>query len=74
MFNVKNENSLASVMSSYHSYIAEMATIGKPVWVEPYLDAFGFSRVITVSVPIYYQKDSTTLRIIVGVAAIDITM
>ena len=61
-------------MSSYHSYIAERAVVGSPVWVEPYLDAFGFSRVITVSIPIYYQKNINNLRLIVGVAAIDITM
>ena len=41
-------------MKNYYTYISEGVTISSPVWTEPYEDAFGFGKMVTVSMPIYY--------------------
>ena len=74
MFNIRNTNSLADTMGSYYTYIAAGVEIDNPVWTEPYDDAFGFGRMVTVSYPIYYTNEQSEIRYIVGVASIDVTM
>lgn len=59
-------------MRNYYSYISEGVEITHPVWTEPYEDAFGFGRMVTVSMPIYYEESG--IRTILGVAGIDILM
>ena len=59
-------------MSSYYTYVAEGLQIESPVWTEPYDDFFGFGRMVTVSMPIYYEEDNITK--ILGVAGIDVVM
>ena len=59
-------------MRSYYIYISEGIEITNPVWTEPYDDAFGFGRMVTVSMPIYYEE--TGIRKILGVAGIDVVM
>ena len=57
MFEIRDSSSssqLATKMKNYYSYIAKGLTIEKPVWTEPYYDAFGLGRMVTVSMPIYY--------------------
>ena len=46
---------LTTIMRNYYVYISEGVSITKPVWTEPYDDAFGFGRLVTVSMPIYYE-------------------
>ena len=74
MFNIRNTNSLADTMGSYYTYIAAGVEIDNPVWTEPYDDAFGFGRMVTVSYPIYYTNEQSGIRYIVGVASIDVTI
>ena len=57
-------------MKNYYTYLSEGLKITEPVWTEPYEDAFGFGRMVTVSMPIYYEENG--IRIILGVAGIDI--
>ena len=57
-------------MRNYYTYISEGVEITSPVWTEPYIDAFGFGKMVTVSMPIYYKEGE--IRIILGVAGIDI--
>ena len=57
-------------MRNYYSYISEGVEITEAVWTEPYIDAFGFGKMVTVSMPIYYEEGS--IRTILGVAGIDI--
>ena len=57
-------------MRNYYTYISEGLKITKAVWTEPYEDAFGFGKMVTVSMPIYYEESG--VRIILGVAGIDI--
>lgn len=74
-FNIKNTSSaseLADIMKNYHTYISEGVTIQSPVWSEPYVDAFGFGKMVTVSMPIYYTENS--IRSVLGVAGIDISL
>ena len=59
-------------MREYYTFIAEGVSIDSPVWTEPYEDAFGFGRMVTVSMPIYYQNSD--IRTILGVAGIDVVM
>jgi hypothetical protein len=47
-------------------------SITSPVWTEPYEDAFGFGRMVTVSLPVYYTENS--VRKILGVVGIDVVM
>lgn len=73
MFKIEDSSStseLATVMKNYHTYISEGVTISAPVWTEPYEDAFGFGRMVTVSMPIYYTEND--IRSVLGVAGIDI--
>ena len=39
-------------------------------WTEPYEDAFGFGRLVTVSMPVYYQEGG--VRKILGVVGIEV--
>lgn len=75
-FNVESEDDsksgLASTMKNYFIFLAEGTSIEKPVWTEPYDDAFGFGRLVTVSMPIYYEERD--VRKILGVAGIDVVM
>ena len=57
-------------MKNYYSYISRGVSIKKPVWTEPYIDAFGFGKMVTVSMPIYHEESG--IRTILGVAGIDI--
>ena len=57
-------------MRNYYVYISKGVSIIKPVWTEPYDDAFGFGRLVTVSMPIYYEESG--VRLILGVAGIDV--
>ena len=52
--------------------MSEGISLVDPVWTEPYDDFFGFGRLVTVSMPIYYQEGN--IRTILGVAGIDVTM
>ena len=56
MYEVEDSDSsnLATLMKSYYIYISEGISITDPIWTEPYEDFFGFGRVVTVSMPIYY--------------------
>ena len=75
MFQISDSSSssaLATTMRSYYTYISEGVSISSPVWTEPYDDAFGFGRLVTVSMPIYYTEGS--IRSILGVAGIDVTV
>ena len=42
------------------------------MWTEPYDDFFGFGRMVTVSMPIYYVEND--IRKILGVAGIDVVI
>lgn len=57
-------------MRNYYTYISEGLEITEAVWTEPYIDSFGFGRMVTVSMPIYYEENG--IRVILGVAGIDI--
>lgn len=59
-------------MRGYYTYISEGIQISDPIWTEPYEDAFGFGRMVTVSMPIYYEENG--IRQILGVAGIDVVM
>ena len=74
MYEVEDSDSseLATLMKSYYIYISEGISIEEPVWTQPYEDFFGFGRMVTVSMPIYYTESS--VRKILGVAGIDVTM
>lgn len=75
MFEVTDSGSsseLTTTMRSYYIYMSEGIQISKPVWTEPYEDFFGFGRLVTVSMPIYYEEGG--IRTILGVAGIDVTM
>ena len=65
-----SDSALTTTMRGYYTYISEGVTIQYPVWTEPYEDAFGFGRMVTVSMPIYYEESG--IRSILGVAGIDI--
>lgn len=73
MFEIEDTSSdseLATTMKNYHTYLSEGVTIDSPVWTEPYEDAFGFGKMVTVSMPIYYTEDG--IRSVLGVAGIDV--
>ena len=73
MFQIADSGStsaLATTMRNYYTYISEGVSISQPVWTEPYQDAFGFGKLVTVSMPIYYEENG--FRTILGVAAIDV--
>ena len=58
MFEIVDSSSyseLATTMRNYYVYIAEGVTITKPIWTGPYEDAFGFGKLLTVSIPIYHR-------------------
>lgn len=57
-------------MRNYYTYISEGVSITNPVWTEPYEDAFGFGKLVTVSMPIYFLENG--VRFILGVAGIDV--
>lgn len=50
-----SDSALTTTMRGYYTYISEGVTIENPVWTEPYEDAFGFGRLVTCSLPIYYE-------------------
>ena len=52
-----SDSSLATVMKNYYTYIAEGVTIDSPSWTEPYEDAFGLGRMVTVSQAVYYEEN-----------------
>ena len=58
MFEIEDSASdsvLATTMKNYYSYISKGVSITEPVWTEPYIDAFGFGKMVTVSMPVYYE-------------------
>lgn len=58
MFEITDTSSnsnLVTVMRNYYTYVSQGVTITNPIWTEPYEDAFGFGRMVTVSMPIYYM-------------------
>ena len=57
-------------MKNYYTYLSEGIEVTSPVWTEPYIDSFGFGKMVTVSMPIYYEESG--IRAILGVAGIDI--
>ena len=59
-------------MRNYSVYLAEGIEVTEPVWTEPYIDAFGFGRMVTVSMPIYYTQSG--IRKTLGVAGLDVVM
>lgn len=59
-------------MRNYSVYLAEGIEVTEPVWTEPYIDAFGFGRMVTVSMPIYYTENG--IRKILGVTGLDVVM
>ena len=67
-----SSTSLVTVMRDYYTFIAEGVQINSPVWTEPYDDAFGLGRMVTVSMPIYYYENS--IRTILGVVGLDVSM
>ena len=72
MFEIEDsasDSALATTMRNYYSYISEGVEITNPVWTEPYTDAFGFGKMVTVSMPVYYEEN---IRTILGVVGIDI--
>ena len=60
-------------MSLYHLFLQQGVSITEPVWSEPYVDAFGAGRIITVSFPIY-TTNQDEIKMLLGVAAIDVAM
>lgn len=42
-------------MQKYYTYLAKGLSRESPVWTEPYDDAFGYGRMVTVAMPIYYR-------------------
>ena len=57
MFKVEDsasDSELTTLMRAYYTYISEGIEVPNPVWTEPYDDFFGFGRMVTVSMPIYY--------------------
>ena len=52
--------------------MADSTNLTRPVWTEPYIDAFGFGRMVTVSMPVYLT-DGGSVRVI-GVTGIDVVM
>ena len=53
---VNDNGNLRDVMSNYYNYFATVRQVSdnlKPVWVEPYIDAFGLGEVTTVSRALY---------------------
>ena len=65
-----SDSALATTIRNYYTYISEGVSITSPVWTEPYIDAFGFGRLVTVSMPIYYEENG--IRSILGVSGIDV--
>ena len=64
-------------MRNYSTYIAEGINVTYPIWTQPYEDAFGFGRMVTVSMPVYYsEKDQNgkIIRKILGVVGVDVIM
>ena len=55
MFKINDTKTLPNTMADYHKYISKAITVNSPVWTEPYDDAFGFGRMVTVSYPVYYK-------------------
>ena len=75
MFKVEDsasDSELTTLMRAYYTYISEGIEVPNPVWTEPYDDFFGFGRMVTVSMPIYYEESG--IRKILGVAGIDVVM
>lgn len=71
--NVGSTSELITTMRNYYKYVSEGIHIETPIWVQPYEDAFGFGTIVSVAMPIYYT-DTSGIRIILGVAAIDVTL
>ena len=69
---ISSASSLATVMRNYFTFIAEGVTTTNPVWTEPYDDAFGLGRMVTVSMPVYYTENN--IRTILGVIGLDVSM
>ena len=67
-----SDSSIATVMRNYYTYVAEGLSIDSPVWTEPYEDAFGLGRMVTVSMPVYYEENS--IRKILGVIGLDVSL
>ena len=44
-----SKSQLATIMRNYYTYIAEGVSIDHPVWTQPYWDAFGLGRMVTVA-------------------------
>ena len=69
---INSDSELATIMRNYSVYLAEGIEVKEPVWTEPYIDAFGFGRMVTVSMPIYYTQNN--IRKILGVTGLDVVM
>ena len=67
-----SKSQLATIMRNYYTYIAEGVSIDHPVWTQPYWDAFGLGRMVTVSQPVYYFENG--IRKTLGVVGLDVSM
>lgn len=65
-----SSSALLTTLRNYSTFLSQGINITEPIWTEPYEDAFGFGRLVTISMPVYYQENGITQ--ILGVAGIDV--
>ena len=61
-------------MREYYIFLSNGIKIEEPIWTEPYVDAFIEEDVISVTFPIYFEEEGTSIRNLLGVASIDLSM
>ena len=45
---------LTNIQGYFEFLVSKIPSDVKPVWTEPYNDAFGYGKLVTVSKPIFY--------------------
>ena len=68
------KDKVVEVMREYYVFLSNGITIEEPIWTEPYVDAFIEEDIISVIFPIYFQEENSTIRNLLGVASLDISM
>lgn len=61
-------------MKQFYTYLSVGVKFTTPIWTEPYYDYWGYGRMVTVSMPIYYTDPLTNLPTMIGVVGVDILM
>ena len=63
LFHIEEPINILDELMNYYVFLAEGTNITEPIWSEPYIDAFGLGKIVTVSMPVYFYDQSLAAEV-----------